>query len=231
VALRHIGRFVIGAMVAAFATVAYTWLTMPDIRPLKTTSPTVTAFMQIRAREAEAAGKPVRRRMRWVSYDHIAPDLKRAVLAAEDAAFFQHEGIDWDEVRASIKDTLRKGEPLRGASTITQQLAKNLYLSSSRNPYRKLKELFITRRLEAELPKRRILELYLNVIEWGDGIWGCETAAVTYFGVPASALSLDQATLLAAAVSSPRVFNPARPSARLLYAQRLILRRMGGAPK
>ena len=116
---------------------------------------------------------------------------------------------------------------MRGASTITQQLAKNLYLSPSRNPYRKIAELFITRRLEAELTKGRIFELYLNVIEWGDGIWGAEAAARAYFGLPASALAPEQAALLAGAIINPRVYSPAHPNTRLLRRQQIILRKMG----
>ena len=149
------------------------------------------------------------------------------MLVTEDAGFWTHDGIDYDELRAAVSDTLSKGEALRGASTITQQLAKNLYLSPSRNPYRKVKEIMITRRLEAELRKARILELYLNVIEWGDGIWGAEAAAETYFGVPASALSAEQAALLAGAIINPRVYSPAHPNARLLRRQQMILGRMG----
>ena len=205
----------------------YTWLMLPDVRTLQRERPTTTAFMRMRAHEAHAAGKPTRIVHRWVSYDRISPGLKKAVVITEDAAFWQHEGIDFDEIRAAINDTLTKGEPLRGASTITQQLAKNLYLSPSRNPWRKVKEWLITRRLEAELPKTRILELYLNLIEWGDGIWGAEAAAQTYFGVPASGLSAEQSALLAGAIINPRVYNPARPNARLLKRQQVILARMG----
>ncbi len=118
---------------------------------------------------------------------------------------------------------------MRGASTITQQLAKNLYLSPSRTPVRKFTELLLTRRLEAELTKRRIFELYLNLIEWGDGVWGAEAASRTYFGVPASDLSAPQAALLAAAIVNPRLYNPAHPNAWLLRRQQLILSRMGEA--
>jgi monofunctional biosynthetic peptidoglycan transglycosylase len=224
--MRYIGRAVVAVLVVAWASAVYEWFVQPDVRVLKANAPGVTAFMRIRSSEAAAAGKPARHAQRWVSYDQISPNLRRAVVAAEDGAFFDHQGIDMFEVRASINDALWKGEPLRGASTLTQQLAKNLYLSPSRNPYRKLSELFITRRLESELSKRRILEIYLNVIEWGDGIWGCEAASQAYFGIPAADLSLDQAALLAAAVSSPRVFNPARPSARLLRAQAVVLARL-----
>ena len=214
----------------AFATVAYTWLMLPDVRVLRRERPTTTAFMRMRAYEADAAGKSARIVHRWVPYDRISPYLKKAVVITEDAAFWQHEGIDFAEIRAAINDTLTKGEPLRGASTITQQLAKNLYLSPSRNPYRKVKEWFITRRLEAELSKTRILELYLNLIEWGDGIWGADAAAQTYFGVSAFDLSAEQAALMAGAIINPRVYNPARPNARLLRRQQVILGRMGVMP-
>ncbi len=183
--------------------------------------------MDLRAREARAAGRPLRKSQRWISYNRIAPSLIRAVLVTEDAAFWSHDGIDLDEIKASIEDSIETGEPPRGASTITQQLAKNLYLSPSRNPTRKLTELYITRRLEASLSKRRILELYLNLIEWGDGIWGCDAAARAYFGVSASDLSPSQAALMAGAIINPRRYSPAHPNARLLRRQAIILRRMG----
>lgn len=214
-------------MAWGFACVSYMWITLPDVRPLATTPPTSTAFMDLRAREARAAGKPVRKSQRWINYGRISPALTRAVLVAEDAAFWSHDGIDLEEIRASIEDSMESGEPMRGASTITQQLAKNLYLSPSRIPTRKLTELFITRRLEVSLSKRRILELYLNVIEWGDGVWGCDAAARTYFGVSAAELSASQAAMMAGAIINPRRYSPAHPNARLLRRQAIILRRMG----
>jgi monofunctional biosynthetic peptidoglycan transglycosylase len=146
---------------------------------------------------------------------------------AEDAAFWDHEGIDLEQIRESMRVNWEQGRAVRGASTITQQLAKNLYLTPSRNPLRKLRELIIARRLEAALPKARIFEIYLNVIEWGDGIWGAEAAARTYFGVSASALNAEQAALLAGAIINPRVLNPSRPNTRLVRRQKLILSRMG----
>lgn len=225
--LRLVGRVVLGALALAFAGLAYAWLTLPDVRPLRTTVPVSTAWMDMRAREAAAAGRPVKKVQRWVNYGRIPPSLVRAVLVAEDSAFWSHDGVDLEEIKASIEDSWERGEPMRGASTITQQLAKNLYLSPSRNPLRKLTELFITRRLEVELSKRRILELYLNVIEWGDGVWGCEAAARTYFGLSAADLSASQAALLAGAIINPRRYSPAHPNARLLRRQAIILRRMG----
>jgi len=211
----------------AFAIVAYAYLTLPDVRPLRTTNPSTTAFIELRAREDAARGLPVKRVMRWQSYSRISRNLKRAVLVAEDDAFWQHEGVDFEQLQDSIQIDWRRGRFSRGASTITQQLAKNLYLSPSRNPLRKFREWIIARRLEVELPKARILELYLNVIEWGDGIYGAEAAARTYFRESASDLGADQAALLAGAIINPRVYSPAHPNARLLRRQQLILRRMG----
>jgi monofunctional biosynthetic peptidoglycan transglycosylase len=212
---------------AGFAVIAYVYLTLPDVRVLAKTNPKSTAWMEMRTDEAAREGKSIRRVQRWVPYSRISPNLKRAVLVAEDAAFWDHEGIDLDELRKSIEINWEQGRAVRGASTITQQLAKNLYLSPSRDPLRKLRELIIARRLEAALEKARIFEIYLNVIEWGDGIWGAEAAARRYFGIPASALSRQQAALLAGAIINPRVLNPARPTARLLARQRIILGRMG----
>ena len=163
----------------------------------------------------------------WVPYSRISPDLKRAVLVAEDSAFWDHDGVDLEQLQESLEADWARGRFLRGGSTITQQLAKNLYLSPSKNPLRKLRELMIARRLESELKKARILELYLNVIEWGDGIYGVESASRTYFGGPASALGPKESALLAAAIINPRLLNPARPTNRLIRRQQLILRRMG----
>jgi len=219
----------LGAVAAlAFALFAYVYLTLPDVRVLAATNPTKTAFMELREREAAQQGRRLRHYQAWVPYTRISPSLKRAVLVAEDDAFWQHEGIDMEQLKISIRNDIEKGQAIRGGSTITQQLAKNLYLSPSRNPIRKLRELIIARRLEAELSKARIFEIYLNVIEWGDGIWGAEAAARSYFGSSAAALSADQAALLAGAIINPRVYSPAHPNTRLQRRQRIILSRMGG---
>jgi monofunctional biosynthetic peptidoglycan transglycosylase len=220
---------VLAALAAAgFAVLAYVYLTLPDVRLLATSNPGTTAWMDMRTREAAAAGRPLRRVQRWVPYARISPHLKRAVLAAEDDAFFEHEGVDLEQLKTAIEQNLQKGRAIRGASTITQQLAKNLYLSPSRDPLRKLRELIIARRLEAALSKARIFEIYLNVIEWGDGIWGAEAASRAYFGTSAAALSREQAALLAGSIINPRLYSPAHPPARLLRRQRIILSRMGG---
>jgi monofunctional biosynthetic peptidoglycan transglycosylase len=226
-AARVAARAIAGTAAAGFAFLAYVYLTLPDVRRLRTENPATSAFMELRAREARARGREPRYLHRWVRYRDISPDLRRAVLVAEDSAFWQHEGIDLDQLQESLEVDWARGRLLRGGSTITQQLAKNLYLSPSKNPLRKLCEWIIARRLEAELKKSRILELYLNVIEWGDGIYGAEAAARTYFHAPARALGSSESALLAAAVINPRLLNPARPSARLLRRQQLILRRMG----
>jgi len=219
----------IGAIAAfGFAILVYVYVTLPDVRVLATRNPTTTAWMEMRDREAAAAGRRPRHVHRWMPYPRISPNLKRAVLAAEDDAFFEHEGVDLEQLKNAIQQDLQNGRAVRGASTITQQLAKNLYLSPSRDPLRKLRELLIARRLETALPKARIFEIYLNVIEWGDGIWGAEAAARTYFGTSAGSLSREQAALLAGAIINPRVYSPARPPARLIRRQRLILSRMGG---
>jgi len=224
---RSILRWIAAAGALVFAAAAYTYLTLPDVRGLAAVNPKITAFMELRFRESERAGKPYRFDQRWVPYSRISPNLRRAVLAAEDSAFWQHDGIDVEQIRVAVKQAIERGDVPRGASTITQQLAKNLYLSPARDPFRKLRELVITRRLEAELSKQRIFEIYLNVVEWGDGVWGAEAAARTYFGIPASALSRQQAALLAGALINPRRYNPGHPPSRLLRRQRIILARMG----
>jgi monofunctional glycosyltransferase len=224
---RAIGLALAASCALAFALLAYAYLTLPDVRPLATSNPSTTAFMDLRDREARASGLTPRHLQRWVAYSRISPDLKRAVLVAEDDAFWQHEGVDVRELQESIEADWARGRFFRGGSTITQQLAKNLYLSPSKNPLRKVRELIIARRLEAELKKSRILELYLNVIEWGDGVYGVEAAARTYFHTSAAVLGPAESALLAAAIVNPRVLNAGRPTARLIRRQQLILRRMG----
>ena len=225
--MRRYGRGLVAAAALVFLYLSYVYLTLPDVRVLAKENPGTTAFMQLRIDEAEDEDRKFAIRHRWVPYGQISQNLKRAVVVTEDAAFFDHEGIDLDEIKASLERNWEEGRFARGASTITQQLAKNLYLSPSRNPVRKLRELFITRRLETALTKRRILEIYLNVIEWGDGVFGCEAAARAYFGKSAAALSREEAALMAAAIINPRELNVARPNRRLLRRQQIVLRRMG----
>jgi len=207
--------------------VAYLYLSLPDVRPLRTSNPSETAFMRLREREAHAQGKPVTRDQRWVPYSRISASLKKAVIVTEDGAFWQHEGVDYEQLRDAMETDWERGEFARGASTITQQLAKNLYLNPDKNPLRKIKELLIARRLEVELSKQRILELYLNVIEWGDGVWGAEAASRRYFHRAAADLAPSEAALLAAAIANPHVMDPGHPTARLRRRQQMIMRRMG----
>lgn len=220
-------RVIAAVPAVAFCCVLYAWLTLPDVRTLKTSNPATTAFMRLRAEEALRAGRKPLHVQAWVPYRQIPQSLTRAVLVSEDAAFWQHEGVDYEELQKSIELDWGRWQFVRGASTITQQLAKNLYLSPSRNPLRKLKELIIARRLEAELTKRRILELYLNVIEWGDGIYGIEAASQTYYHHSAAALDRSESAMLAGAIINPRVMNPLKPTPRLYRRQQIILKRMG----
>ena len=214
-------------LAAGFAYAAYIYLSLPDVRVLRSENPDSTAFMRLREREAHGQGRPVVKDQRWVPYARISPQLKRAVIVTEDAAFWQHEGIDYEQLRDAVETNWERGEFARGASTITQQLAKNLYLSPSKNPIRKLKELLITRRLEFELSKQRIFEIYLNVIEWGDGVWGADAAARRYFNKSAAELGPAESALLAGAIANPRLMDPGHPSARLRRRQQMIMRRMG----
>jgi monofunctional biosynthetic peptidoglycan transglycosylase len=216
-----------GVLAFAFGAAAYTWLTLPDVRTLRTQNPRTTAFIELRSREAVSKGETPRRVQRWVPYRSISPNLTRAVLVAEDGTFWQHDGVDYAQLRDAFEVSVERLEFVRGASTITQQLAKNLYLTPDRNPIRKLRELLIARRLEAELSKQRILEIYLNVIEWGDGIYGAEAAAREYFHTSAAALSPQEASLLAAGIVNPRYFDIGRPSTRLRRRQQMILGRLG----
>ena len=213
-----------------FAYLCYVYLTLPDVRALATANPHDDRLHGAAQARSGGSGPQVPDPAAVGAVQPISNNLRRAVLVAEDSAFFDHEGIDFKELQASLEANWEEGTFTRGASTITQQLAKNLYLSPSRNPIRKLKELMITRRLEAALTKRRILEIYLNVIEWGDGIFGAEAASRAYFGKPASALTPEEAALLAGAIINPREHSPARPTARLQRRQQIIVRRMGIRP-
>jgi monofunctional biosynthetic peptidoglycan transglycosylase len=227
---RTLVRAVLLVAIFIFAYVAYIYLTLPDVRHLARENPKTTAFMELRIDEARDAGRKFSIRHQWVPYGRVSPNLRRAVIVTEDAAFFDHDGIDLEEIKASLEKNWEEGQFLRGASTITQQLAKNLYLSPSRNPMRKVTELLITRRLEAALTKQRIFEIYLNMIEWGDGIFGCEAASRAYFGKACANLDVPEAALLAGAIINPREHSPAKPTRRLLRRQQIILRRMQFRP-
>ncbi len=224
---KHTGRKVALLIVLLLGLyVAFEALTFPRVEGLVKTNPGPTAWMEMREAEARANGKRPRRMQIWVPLASISPHLKNAVLIAEDATFFQHEGLDYNEIREAIKINAEKLEFARGASTITQQLAKNLYLSPSKNPVRKIKEILITFALERNLSKRRIFEIYLNVIEWGDGIYGAEAAARSYFGKSCSVLSEEEAAALAAVIINPRRYSPIEPNKRIRNRTAMILARM-----
>jgi monofunctional biosynthetic peptidoglycan transglycosylase len=213
-----------GATLAAAALLFYA--TLPDVRPLATSFPKTTAFMERRKAELARKGESTRLEYSPVPLSRIAPALARAAVVAEDGRFWSHEGVDWDAVREAFEKDWKKRQIGHGASTITQQLAKNLYLSPARTPLRKLREWAIARRLERTLSKTRILELYLNVIEFGRRTYGAEAAARRYFGKPAADLSVEEAATLAAVIPSPRLYDPARYPRRVELRARRILRRM-----
>jgi len=196
------------------------------VEPLARQAPKVTAFMRYRAAEARRADRRYRIDQRWIPYSSISRTLRRAVLIAEDDAFFSHDGLDWDEIRSSARANLERGRIVRGGSTITQQLAKNLFLGPSRTPLRKLEEVFLAVRLERALGKRRIFELYLNEIEWGEGIFGIEAASRRYFGVSARDLDARQSVLLAAVIINPRRYSIHAPNRRIERRVRIIAGRM-----
>jgi monofunctional glycosyltransferase len=201
------------AAVLLFSYIGYIYLTLPDVRRLAKENPRTTAFMQLRIDEARANDRKFSIRHQWVSYSRISPMLKRAVIVTEDAAFFDHDGIDLEEIRASLEKNWEEGQFLRGASTITQQLAKNLYLWPGRSFVRKGLEAYFTIWLEQTWPKRRILEVYLNVAEFGPGIFGATAASEVVFGKAPSALTLSDAALLAAVLPNPKRMSASKPSA------------------
>ena len=189
-------------------------------------NPQATAFMQARMEQLRARDPQAKLRHSWVSYDRVATSLKRAVVVAEDAKFADHEGFDWEAIEKAREKNLKKGRIVAGGSTISQQLAKNLFLSGERSALRKGEEALITVMIEHVMDKRRILEIYLNVIEWGEGTFGAEAAARHYYGVGANALAPEQAARLAAMVPNPRFYDRNRSTAFLARRTQTILARM-----
>jgi monofunctional glycosyltransferase len=205
---------------------AWTW---PDVRALARRAPATTAFIERWRTTQRAAGRDDRVDRRWVPYTAIAPALKVAVLVAEDINFFSHHGFDEGEIRNALRQAIEEGDLPRGASTISQQLAKNLWLSPSRDPLRKAREAILTWQLERALDKRRILELYLNLVEFGPGVWGAESASRRYFGRAAAELGDDDAAWLAAALPSPTTWHPGSSSAAYRRHFAVVRRRMDRA--
>jgi monofunctional biosynthetic peptidoglycan transglycosylase len=192
---------------AIFLSIVYYFI-FPDVSSLKKSNPKKTSFMEYREREWKEKGKKIKIRQIWVSISHISPYLVKAVLIAEDDKFWHHEGFDFKAIEKAVEKNIKAGKFKVGGSTISQQLAKNLYLTPSKNPIRKIKEAILTWRIERNLSKKRILELYLNVAEWGEGIFGIEAAAQHYYGKPSSAIGPEEAARLASVLPNPGRYNP-----------------------
>ena len=217
----------------SFVIVLVAWIviefgTLPygNVSQLKKMNPGETAFMREDREEAESEGKPFKKVQHWVPLSRISKDAINSVIVAEDGTFWSHEGFDWFEFKESLERNVKEGRAARGASTITQQLVKNLYLSSSKNPLRKLKEWALTWYMEQTLSKQRIIELYLNVIEWGNGIYGIEAASQVYFGKSSWTISREEAARLAAVIPNPRRFHADKETQYLQRRSELILSRM-----
>ncbi|WP_338262833.1 biosynthetic peptidoglycan transglycosylase [Corallococcus caeni] len=217
-------RWVLGGVLAlGLGTAAATVVGLPDAGPLVKENPKTTALIEQRASEAREAGRKPRRRQQWVPLSAVSKPAVDAVLLSEDASFYLHDGVDTVELARAVGQAVEEGKLGRGASTLTQQLAKNLWLSTDRSLFRKLKELVLAHRLEEALTKQRILTLYLNVVEWGNGVYGIEAAAREHFGVSASQLSVAQGAVLAAMLPSPRKRSPASGSRALWkHAHRVV---------
>ena len=244
--LRRIFRWLaLGILGIIVGFIAYEAIILLRVYWLRSSNPSSTSLIDTRVNEARKKGQQPRREQVWVPLDRISPNLQRAVLAGEDTNFTTHRGFDYEAIqkaweqaqRETAREAKREAEDddwlpnfpefRRGASTISQQLAKNLYLSSQRSFIRKGQEAIVTIMLERMLTKRRILEIYLNVIEWGDGIYGAEAAARRYFGKPASSLTANEAAYLSAMIPNPRtVFNPQNNPRRVARRQRIIMRGM-----
>ena len=192
-------------------------------------NPETTRFMEIRLGELQARDPGARLKKQWVDYARISNHLKRALIVSEDDLFVHHEGFDWDGMQKALEKNRQRGKVVAGGSTISQQLAKNLFLTPSKTPWRKAQEAVITLMIEAVWSKRRIFEVYLNVIEWGSGVFGAEAAARHYYGISAAQLSAEQAARLAGMVPSPRFYDSHRNASGLSKKAAIILGRMPAA--
>jgi len=225
-AAKFLGWF---ALAAAGAFIVLQLMYLARIWWMKDHNPERTSFMEARLEVIRAKRPEAKLRHAWVPYERISSNLKRAIVAAEDARFVDHEGFDWEAIEKAMEKNRRQGKVVMGASTISQQLAKNLFLSAERTPWRKGQEALITVMIERVMDKRRILEIYLNVIEWGDGVFGAEAAARHYFGTNAAALGPLQAARLAAMVPNPRYYDQNRATRWLERKTQVILARMNSA--
>lgn len=227
---RALARLTLGLMLLLglpFSAISlYVLRSLPDVAVLARANPSSTALMDARRAEAHEQRRLFRTEWTWVPLSQISPHLQSAVIVAEDASFYAHRGFDWDGIKEAALRNLSKGQLRRGGSTITQQLAKNLYLSSDKTFLRKTHEALIARLLERHLSKSRILELYLNVVEWGRGVYGAEAAARHHFGKAAGDLTPEESALLAAMLPAPRHYDPLRSTLYLTRRRQQILRWM-----
>ena len=221
--LVRLGLLALALLAALAVWVAIGLPARSEVRALATQNPARTRLMEQREEEAKAKGREARTLQRFVPLSAVSRHLIHAVISSEDQKFFGHEGVDWEAIQASIEKDVEKRRFVRGGSTITQQLAKNLYFGTAKTPVRKLRELVVTQWLEDDLTKVRIIALYLNLIEWGDGIYGCEAAARHWYGKPASALSETEAAGLAAMIPNPRRINSRVSPERHQRATRRVL--------
>jgi monofunctional biosynthetic peptidoglycan transglycosylase len=217
-----------GLVVLGLALLYLTWI-FSHVLWWNFVNPSSSAFMQDRLETLQEKNPKAKLRHEWVPYNKISLNLKRALVAAEDANFMEHAGFDWDAIQRAYEKNLRRGKVVAGGSTITQQLAKNLFLSPKRSAVRKLEEAFITLIIETVMGKERIFEIYLNIIEWGNGVFGCEAAAKYYFKTSAARLDAWEAAKLAAMVPNPRYYDRNRNTAYLQRKTNLILGRMPAA--
>ena len=219
-------RVIIGGIVMLGAYVGASAWRLPNVELLRDHNPETTAFMGFREAQALHQGAEFRPYQVWTPLERLSPNLVHAVLIAEDDTFYRHNGFDLDQIREAVRVDWEKRRYAYGGSTLTQQLARNLYLSPDKTMSRKLREAFIAWKLERYLSKRRILELYLNVAEWGPGVYGAQAAARTYFGKDASELTVDEAVALACTLPSPRRFHPFAVSEKLVRRRENVLHRM-----
>jgi monofunctional glycosyltransferase len=224
--VRTIGAAVLVASILLAALLGLFYLTSPSPAGLARENPRTTALIEQRRREARRDHRPFRPRQLYLPLDRISPRLVEAVLVSEDASFYEHGAFDFGEIHAAMRESFVRGHGLRGASTLTQQLAKNLWLGTERSLWRKVKEAVLAIKLEERLPKRRILTLYLNLAEWDDGVFGAEAAARARFGVAASELTTAEAALLAAMLPAPRRVDLAHPPRWLARHARRVLDRL-----
>jgi len=214
------------AVLAPFTVMAYIFLTLPEVSSFRTKNPPSTAFMRSRQAEAAKQGRTIVIQKEWVEFERIPELLKEAVRITEDASFYWHKGIDVEEIKESLKRDLREKRFARGGSTITQQLAKNLFLSPGKNPLRKFREYLIARRLEKALSKDRIFTLYLNLIELGSGIFGVQAASRHYFGRDVFELSLEEIVRLTAVIPRPVTSDPRESKRWLNWRCHMILEKL-----